>query len=109
MTALLHFTRNMPAVQVVDPDLLNDWLCPRPGFGVTLQIPRLRYAPVRSNPHEGEIRPIVLIPFNLGDHWILVVLDYDSRKIHVFDSLGGKHTQAVASIQKWLDQILTPA
>jgi len=37
------------------------------------------------------------------------VLDYDSRKIHVFDSLGGKHTQAVASIQKWLDQILTPA
>jgi len=48
MTALLHFMRNMPAVQVIDPDLLNDWFRPRPGFGVTFQIPKLRYAPVRT-------------------------------------------------------------
>jgi Ulp1 family protease len=45
----------------------------------------------------------------VGDHWILIVLDYYSWEIHVFDSLGGKNTQAIASVRGWLDQILTPA
>jgi hypothetical protein len=52
MTALLHFTHNMLTMQVIDLGLLNDWLHPRPGFGVKFQILRLRYAPVRSGPDD---------------------------------------------------------
>jgi hypothetical protein len=93
MAGLGWLLRDTQRAQFVDPGRVMDGLNPALSFG----LPPLRYNPATT--------PILFVPWNEGNHWTLVIVDFTRRQIHHLNSLRTTGGDPRASVQQWLRQI----
>lgn len=60
-----------------------------------------------DNFKENEIfeKDMILIPIHLRNHWIMIKIDNNERKIEVFDSMMGYHKHVANTIKDWIETL----
>ena len=96
-----------PNVQVVDPERLNDVMVTESVAATAF----LEFPPGQIGRAPEQVRPVVMFPLHLnGNHWVLGVADYRTRRMTVYDSMRttANRVEAIRLMTGYLDRAMWP-